>query len=86
MTCVRRSCHGSSLTFISHRWIDTRKARLSNKRPGEDAGRSVPPQGLVTYTFSGSELKRVVAALAASVLSGAFVASQRRALSEIYQL
>lgn len=83
MTYVRRLSHRSRLTFISQRRKETRKARLSNKRPGEDAGRSIPPQLVGTYVFSGSDLKSYSPAVAAGVSFGAFVALRRRAHSEV---
>jgi len=86
MTGVRRTPGPSRLTFKTERRKETRKARLSNKRPGEDAGRSVPPHpGLVTYVFSGSDLKSFSVAPATAVSYGAFVAPRRRAHSEVIQ-
>jgi len=83
MTRVRRRGGASRLTFISAGWkVFCRQARLHTQRPREDAGRSVPPHWLDTYVFSGSDLKSIDAAVAASVLYGAFV-SRRRALSEV---
>jgi hypothetical protein len=85
MTRVRRQNHRGRLTFISEGWkVFCRQARLHIQRPGEDAGRSIPPQsGLDTYVFFGSELKSIVAAVAASISYGDFVAPQRRAHSEV---
>lgn len=51
-------------SFMVATWqvLGDRKARLSSKRLGEDAGRSVPPLGLDTYVFS--RLRRKATALA----------------------
>ena len=84
MTRVRRRGGASRLTFISAGWkVFCRQARLHTQRPREDAGRSVPPQRLDTYVFSGSELKGIVAAVAAAVSYGVVVAPRRRAHSEV---
>jgi len=86
MTRVRRGGGDSRLTFISAGWkVFCRQARLHTQRPREDAGRSIPPQRLDTYVFSGSDLKSFSVAVAAGVSYGAFVAPRRRARSEVIQ-
>ena len=88
MTRVRRFGGRSRLTFIRNGLkVLCRQARLIKKRPREDAGRSIPPHpGLVTYVFSGSDLKSYSRAAAATGVSyGAFVAARRRALSKVIE-
>jgi len=86
MTYVRRFSRPSRLTFITAPRVHwTRQARLHTQRPREDAGRSIPPQRLDTYVFSGSGLKSFSVAAAAGVSYGAFVALRRRARSEVIQ-
>ena len=87
MTFVGRFGGSSRLTFIvRRRKVPCRQARLGTQRPGEDAGRSIPPQsGLDTYVFFGSDLKSFSVAPATGVSYGAFVASRRRAHSEVIQ-
>ena len=82
MTHVRRLSRRGRLTFKTERRKETGKARLRNiERLGEGGGGAIPP-GLDTYVFSRLRLKSIDAAVAASVISGAFVA-RRRALSEV---
>lgn len=85
MTGVRQTTGFSRLTFISAwRKENHRQARLRTQRPREDAARSVPRQtGLDTYVFFGSDLKSFSVAVAAGISYGAFVASRRRAHSEV---
>mgnify|MGYP006993519120 CR=1 FL=1 len=86
MTRVRRSTHRGRLTFITEGWkVLCRQARLHTQRPGEDAGRSIPPHWLDTYVFFGSDLKSFSVAVAAGVSYGVFVAPRRRARSEVIQ-
>ena len=85
MTCVRRPLYRRRLTFISQRQKETGKARLRNKRPREDAGRSIPPHWLDTYVFSGSNLKSFSVEVAAGLSNGAFAALRRRARTEVIE-
>lgn len=86
MTHVRRLSYRRRLTFIWKRRNDSQKARLSIKRPGEDAGQSILPRsGLATYVYSGSDLKSFSVAIAAAISCGAFVVLRHRARSEVIE-
>lgn len=76
----RRMTRSKGLRFIiePRKQPSERQARLrSTKRLGGDAGRSIPPLGLVTYVFSWLRCKPTASALAAGLCSGAGVARRR---------